>query len=108
MEFEEEVKASTKEASAVFSFIVGEKNIITGAANLPKYSLIDWEGGSDITEEEGENWLEKYEDKYASLLGKLGKGEVKLNILNKFYIQDLPFYIFQVKRKSMFSAVNKE
>ncbi len=86
LEFEEEVKASTKEASAVFTFIVGGKNIITGAANLPKYSLIGWEGGSDVTEDEGLDWLEEYEDKYASLLGKLGKGDLKLNILNKLQI----------------------
>ena len=79
--FAEETKVSTTEASAVFSFSYGDKGLIAAAVNLPKYELIDWEGGKDITEEEGENWLEEYDDKYKSMLGKVGKGEVKLDIL---------------------------
>lgn len=85
--FTEETKVSTTEASAVFSFTYGGKNVITAAANLPKYKLIGWEGGSDITPEEGEEWLEEYEEKYASLLGKLGKGEAKLDILGRIQLK---------------------
>ena len=85
--FEEETKVSTTEASAVFSFTYSNKNIITAAVNLPKYKLIGWEGGSDITPEEGEDWLNEYGEKYASLLGKVGKGEAKLDILSKIQLK---------------------
>lgn len=85
--FAEETKVSTTEASAVFSFNYGEKALIAAAVNLPKYELIDWEGGKDITEEEGEDWLEEYDDKYKSMLGKIGKGEVKLDILGKVQLR---------------------
>jgi hypothetical protein len=85
--FQEETKISTTEASAVFAFTCNNKNVITAAVSLPKYKLLPWEGGSDITEEEGANWLEEYDDQYASLLGKLGKGEVKLNVLDKVQLK---------------------
>ena len=85
--FKEETKVSTTEASAVFSFTYSDKNIITGAVNLPKYKLIGWEGGNNITEDEGEDWINEYGEKYASLLGKLGKGEIKLNILGKIQLK---------------------
>lgn len=85
--FAEETKVSTTEASIVFSLSYGDKGLIAAAVNLPKYELIDWEGGKDITEEEGENWLEEYDDKYKSMLGKVGKGEVKLDILGKVQLR---------------------
>ena len=85
--FKEETKVSTTEASAVFSYTYSDKNIITAAVNLPKYKLIGWEGGSDITPEEGEDWLNEYGEKYASLLGKVGKGEAKLDILGKIQLK---------------------
>lgn len=85
--FAEETKVSTTEASAVFSFSYGNQGLIAAAVNLPQYELIDWEGGKDITEDEGENWLEEYDDKYEALLGKVGKGEVKLDILGKVQLR---------------------
>lgn len=85
--FSEETKVSTTEASAVFSISYSDKSLITAAVNLPKYELIDWEGGKDITEEAGENWIEEYDDKYETLLGKVGKGEVKLDILGKIQLK---------------------
>ena len=85
--FEEETKVSTTEASAVFSFTYSNKNIITAAVNLPKYKLIEWECGKDFTEDEFWNWLEEYDEKYASLLGKVGKGEAKLDILSKIQLK---------------------
>ena len=87
LKFAEETKVSTKNASAVFSFSYGDKPLVAAAANLPKYELISWEGGKDITDEEGENWLEKYGDKYKSLLGKVGAGEAKVDILGKVQIK---------------------
>jgi hypothetical protein len=85
--FQEQTKVSTTEASAVFSFTCNNKNIITAAVSLPKYQLFPWEGGSDVTEEDGINWLEEYEDKYKSLLGKVGTGEVKVDILGKVQLK---------------------
>lgn len=85
--FKEETKVNTTEASAAFSFTYGGKNVITAAANLPKYKLIGWDGGNDITVEEGEDWINEYGEKYASLLGKLGKGEVKMDILGKIQLR---------------------
>lgn len=87
MGFEEETRVNTTEASAVFSFTYGNKNMVTAAVNLPQYKLIGWEGDSDITEDEGYEWLEQYEQKYASLLGKLGRGEAKLDILGKVQLK---------------------
>lgn len=85
--FAEEIKVSTTEASIVFSLSYGDKGLIAAAVNLPKYELIDWEGGKDITEEEGENWLEEYGEKYTSMLGTVGKGEVKLDVLGKIQLR---------------------
>ena len=87
LKFAEETKVSTTAASAVCSFSYGDKPLVAAAANLPKYELISWEGGKDITEEEGENWLEEYDDKYTSLLGKVGAGEAKVDILGKVQIR---------------------
>lgn len=87
LKFSEETKVSTTTASAVCSFSYGNKPLIAAAANLPKYELISWEGGKDITVEEGEEWLEEYDDKYASLLGKIGAGEAKVDILGKIQIK---------------------
>lgn len=85
--FKEESKVSTTQASAVFSFTYNDKNIITAAANLPKYKLTGWEEGSDITQEEGEDWINEYAEDYEALLGYVGKGEAKLDILGKIQIQ---------------------
>lgn len=85
--FAEETKVSTTEASAVFSFSYGDKGLIAAAVNLPKYEAIDWEGGKDITEDEGYSWLEQYGEKYASMLGTVGKGEVKLDVLGKIQLR---------------------
>ena len=85
--FAEEIKVSTTEASIVFSLSYGDKGLIAAAVNLPKYELIEWEGGKDITEEEGENWLEEYGEKYTSMLGTVGKGEVKLDVLGKIQLR---------------------
>jgi hypothetical protein len=87
LKFAEETKVSTTTASAVCSFSYGDKPLVAAAANLHKYELISWEGGNDITEEEGENWLEEYDDKYASLLGKVGAGEAKVDVLGKVQIK---------------------
>ena len=87
LKFAEETKVSTTAASAVCSFSYGDKPLVAAAASLPKYELISWEGGKDITEEEVENWLEEYGDKYASLLGKVGAGEAKVDILGKVQIK---------------------
>ena len=85
--FKEETKVSTTEASAVFSFTYSDKDVITAAVSLPQYKLIGWDGGNDITEDEGINWLEEYGEKYASLLGKVGKGEAKLDILGRIQLK---------------------
>ena len=85
--FAEETKVSTTEASAVFSFSYGDKGLIAAAVSLPKYEAIDWEGGKDITEDEGYSWLEQYGEKYASMLGTVGKGEVKLDVLGKIQLR---------------------
>lgn len=87
LKFAEETKVSTTAASAVCSFSYGDKPLVAAAASLPKYELISWEGGKDITEAEVENWLEEYGDKYASLLGKVGAGEAKVDILGKVQIK---------------------
>ena len=79
----QELKASTEEASAAFSLMYGDTKLIVAAVDLPKYKLIDWEGGKDITLEEGESWIEQYDDQYKTILGSLGKGEGVVDIMSK-------------------------
>ena len=85
--FAEETKVSTTEASAVFSLSYGDKGLIAAAVSLPKYEVIDWEGGKDIAEDEFYSWLEEYGDKYKSMLGTVGKGEAKLDVLGKIQLR---------------------
>ena len=79
----QELKASTEEASAAFSLMYGDTKLIVAAVDLPKYKLIDWEGGKDITLEEGESWIKQYDDQYKTILGSLGKGEGVVDIMSK-------------------------
>lgn len=79
----QELKASTTEASAAFSLMYGDTKLIVAAVDLPKYKLIDWEGGKDITLEEGESWIEQYDSQYKTILGSLGKGEGVVDIMGK-------------------------
>lgn len=79
----QELKASTTDASAAFSLMYGDTKLIVAAVDLPKYKLIDWEGGKDITLEEGESWIEQYDSQYKTILGSLGKGEGVVDIMGK-------------------------
>lgn len=79
----QELKASTTDASATFSLMYGNTKLIVAAVDLPKYKLIDWEGGKDITLEEGESWIEQYDSQYKTILGSLGKGEGVVDIMGK-------------------------
>ena len=56
------------------------------------YTLKEDERGNSrlswvCVDEEGEKWLEEYDDKYASLLGKIGAGEAKVDVLGKIQIK---------------------
>ena len=88
MEFgiQETAAVSTKEASTVFSMTCGKKNVLTATVNLPKYELMDWEYGNDITDANAEAWFEKFIDDYETALNSLGKGSVKLDLLGKAQI----------------------
>lgn len=79
----QELKASTEEASAAFSLMYGDTKLIVAAVDLPKYKLIDWEGGKDIALEDAESWIEQYDDQYKTILGSLGKGEGVVDIMSK-------------------------
>lgn len=88
MEFgiEESAAVSTKEASAVFSMTCGNKNVLTASVNLPKYELMDWEYGSNITNENAEAWFEEFYDTYEDALATIGKGNVKVDLLGKMQL----------------------
>lgn len=79
----QEANVSTTEANAAFSLMYGDQKLLVAAVDVPKYSLIDWNGGANVTEEEAENWIEQYDAKYESVLGTLGKGEGQVDILGK-------------------------
>lgn len=79
----QELNVSTTEASAVFSLLYGDKKLVVAALDLPKYKLIDWNGGKDITLDEGESWIEQYDAQYEAILGSLGKGEGVVDIIGK-------------------------
>lgn len=79
----QELKASTTDASAAFSLTYGDTKLIVAAVDLPKYQLIDWEGGKDIALEDAESWIEQYDDQYKTILGSLGKGEGVVDIMSK-------------------------
>ena len=85
--WEEESKVSTKNASMAFTMKYGDKTIITAAASVPKYEAYGWDNGGNITEDNGEEWLEEYGDRYETVLGSLGKGEAALDILGKIQIK---------------------
>lgn len=88
MEFgiQETAAVSTKEASTVFSMTCGKKNVLTATVNLPKYELMDWEYGNDITDANAEAWFDKFIEDYETALNSLGKGSVKLDLLGKAQI----------------------
>lgn len=88
MEFgiQETAAVSTKEASIVFSMTCGKKNVLTTTVNLPKYELMAWEYGSDITDANAVAWFDKFIEDYETALNSLGKGSVKLDLLGKAQI----------------------
>lgn len=79
----QEAKVSTTNASAAFSLMYNDTKLVVGAVNVPRYDLIAWDGGQDVTEEEGENWIEQYDEKYETILGSIGTGEGVIDILGK-------------------------
>lgn len=81
--FEEDVKATTTNASAAFSMKYGDKQMLIGACSVPKYKIEGWTGGSDITDDEIESWIRLYEDKYETMLGTLKTGEGSVDIMGK-------------------------
>ncbi len=82
----EDAEVSTASAKAAFAVNYGETTLLSGAVSLPKYELIEWSNGGNITEANGEEWIAKYEQRYEYLLGKLGAGETKLNVLDRVHV----------------------
>lgn len=79
----EEANVSTTSATVAFTFSYGNKALLTGAASAPRYQAIGWDGGSNIDESKVEAWLDQYDARYETVLGSLGSGESKVDILGK-------------------------
>lgn len=82
----EDAEMNTTSAKAAFAVNYGETTLVSGAVNLPKYELIAWSNGGNITEDNGKEWIEKYDKRYEYLLGQVGAGEAKLNVLDRVHI----------------------
>lgn len=82
----EDAEVNTTSAKAAFAVNYGETTLVSGAVSLPKYELIEWGNGGNITEDNGKEWIEKYDKRYEYLLGQVGAGEAKLNVLDRVHI----------------------
>ena len=58
-----DVKINSTSGSAAYTFKYGDENLISVAANLPSYELIDKNDNQSF-----EDWIEQYEDRYDYLL----------------------------------------
>lgn len=73
-----DTKVNSTNAAVAFKYTYGNTPLFAASANLPKYELIAKDDTMDW-----EEWIERYEDRYESLLGQIGAGEAKVDILGK-------------------------
>lgn len=76
-----DAKINKTNANVAFSYKYGSKSLLAATVNLPQYELISKDDNQDW-----EDWAEMYADRYEQLLGKVGAGEAKLDILGKIQI----------------------
>lgn len=77
-----DAKVNSTNAAVAFSYTYGTTPLLTASANLPKYQLIDKQD-----KQTWEEWLELYEERYERLLGQIGAGEAKVDILGKVQVK---------------------
>ncbi|MBR0296537.1 MAG: hypothetical protein IJQ95_04005 [Paludibacteraceae bacterium] len=72
-----DIRVNSTNGSALYELKYGDKNLITAALDLPKYKLIDKADNQDW-----EEWLEQYEERYEELFRAIGSGSGQLSIMN--------------------------
>lgn len=77
-----DTKINSTNAAVAFKFTYNDTPVLTASANLPKYELIGKDDNMDW-----EEWIELYADRYEYLLGKIGAGEAKLDVLGKIQVK---------------------
>ncbi len=77
-----DAKVNSTNAAVAFSYTYGTTPLLAASANLPKYALIDKQDSQSW-----EEWIQLYEERYESLLGQIGAGEAKVDILGKVQVK---------------------
>ena len=77
-----DTKVNSTNANMAFKFIYNDTPVLAASANLPKYELIGKDDNMDWCE-----WVELYAERYEYLLGKIGAGEAKLDVLGKIQVK---------------------
>lgn len=77
-----DTKVNSTNAAIAFNYTYGSTPLLTASVNLPKYELIDKQD-----KQTWEEWLELYEERYERLLGQVGAGEAKLDIMGKLQVK---------------------
>ena len=75
-----DVKVHSDHASAAFKFVCGDETLLSIAANLPAFRLIDKSDNQSY-----ENWIEEYADHYDEVLKTIGAADAAVDILG--YVQ---------------------
>ena len=73
-----DVNIKSTNGSAAYKFIYDKETLISVAANLPSYTLIDKRDNQSY-----EDWLEQYEERYDELLKKIGAADAIVDILSE-------------------------
>lgn len=72
-----DINIRSTSGSFAYAFFYGTERLMSVAANLPSYQLID-----KLDSQDYEDWIEQYEDRYDELLKKIGNADAMVDILN--------------------------
>ncbi len=72
-----DIRVNSTNGSAIYELKYGDKNLVTASVDLPKYKLIEKGDNQDW-----EDWIEQYEERYEELLRAIGSGSGQINLMN--------------------------
>lgn len=71
-----DMKVYSSKATAAFKFVCSNETLLSAAANLPSFRLIDKQDSQSY-----EEWIEEYGDRYDEILKSIGAADAALDIL---------------------------
>ena len=71
-----DVKVYSDHASCAFKFVCGSETLLSAAADLPSFRLIDKKDSQTY-----EQWIEEYGDRYEEILKSIGAADAAIDIL---------------------------